>query len=388
VNPEAWRCDLVPGDQLAAWLSRLVRIPSVSPPQAGPRAGTAGEGELASELAGLFERFGGEVHTEEVLPGRPNVYAIWRGRSDRWAAVDTHMDTVGVEQMKGDPFSGHIEDGRLYGRGAVDTKATLAGVLGLLEAMWESGVRPEPNLLIGATVDEESDAHGAPAFAAWIRREGIRVDQLAVAEPTFCGPVVAHKGVLRAEFRIEGASAHSSQPQNGRNAITAAARLVLAFDAEHGRLLSNPAASPAGPGVLTVTLLHGGTGLNVVPDSCSLSIDRRVAPGERVEEVSASLQELARRACPLPLHTTILKQISPFSQEPGTPWVRQLAGWSGREPAVVPYCTNAWAYSGLARECVVIGPGSIDQAHGDEEWVEISELEKLAGVYARWWGLA
>ncbi len=79
--------------------------------------------------------------------------------------------------------------------------------------------------------------------------------------------------------------------------------------------------------------------------------------------------------------------IDPFFQPSDSPWVRQLAEWSGREPTVVPYGTNAWAYGGLARECVVIGPGSIAQAHGVEEWVEISELEKLARIYGRWWGV-
>ena len=64
-----------------------------------------------------------------------------------------------------------------------------------------------------------------------------------------------------------------------------------------------------------------------------------------------------------------------------------MAEWSGQKPVIAPYGTNAFAYGGLAGECVVIGPGSIDQAHGDEEWVEISELEKLAGIYARWWGI-
>ena len=53
----------------------------------------------------------------------------------------------------------------------------------------------------------------------------------------------------------------------------------------------------------------------------------------------------------------------------------------------MPYATNAWAYNGLARETVILGPGSIDQAHGSEEWVEIAELEKLADLYQQWWGI-
>ena len=91
--------------QLASWLSRLVQIPSVTPEQAGPRAGKPGEAAMGEAVAGWFAHFGGEVHWHEVLPGRSSVYAIWRGRSERWLGVDIHTDTVGVEQMSGIPIS-------------------------------------------------------------------------------------------------------------------------------------------------------------------------------------------------------------------------------------------------------------------------------------------
>src|SRR5262245_27116470 len=133
---------LVTEEQLVYWLARLVRVPSVSPAHAGPRAGAAGEARLAEALAGWFHDLGGELHLEEVLPGRPNVYSIWRGRTERWAALDVHMDTVGVEQMPGDPFGGEVRGGRVYGRGAVDTKASLAVALALLEQLHRSSAAP------------------------------------------------------------------------------------------------------------------------------------------------------------------------------------------------------------------------------------------------------
>ena len=95
------------------WLARLVQIPSVTPLHAGPRAGQAGEGRIAAQLAQWFGELGAEVILEDAHPNRPNVYAIWRNpASDRWIALDCHTDTVGVEQMPGDPFSGEIRDGR------------------------------------------------------------------------------------------------------------------------------------------------------------------------------------------------------------------------------------------------------------------------------------
>jgi acetylornithine deacetylase/succinyl-diaminopimelate desuccinylase-like protein len=375
------------GHQIAIWLSRLVQIPSVTPDQAGPRAGEPGEGRIAAAVAGWFQELGGEVHTEEVYPGRPNVYGLWLGESDRWLAVDVHLDTVTVEGMTGDPFSGRIADGRVYGRGAVDTKASLAIMLALLEEMKRSGQRPASNLLIAATVDEEVGAAGAPAAAAWMRRQSLYAAELMIAEGTLCTPIHGHRGVVRLEFQVQGKSAHSSQPQLGQNAVMAAAQLAVALQSEHERLQQLP---PAGLGnaALTVTILRGGAGVNVVPDSCQLALDRRVVDGERATEVVSQIRRLAERTCPLPLTMGIQKEIDAFYQPPNTPWLRQLAEWSGNHPQTAPYGTNAWAYEAVAGERVVFGPGSVDQAHGAEEWVEIAEMERAAAIYARWWGIS
>jgi acetylornithine deacetylase/succinyl-diaminopimelate desuccinylase-like protein len=190
---------------------------------------------------------------------------------------------------------------------------------------------------------------------------------------------------VRLQFDITGKPAHSSQPQLGHNAIVAAAQLTLALAAEHGRLTAEPARSPLGTGTLAVTLIGGGRGLNIVPDACSLSIDRRVVSGEQTDEIIARLSELAQQACPLPVAAREILAVGAFLQPPDTPWLQELAEWSGQPPAIAPYGTNAWAYDGLAREVAVLGPGSIDQAHGVEEWVAVDELLKLGEIYSRWW---
>jgi acetylornithine deacetylase len=375
----------VTSERLAHWLSQIVQIPSVTPQQAGPRAGKPGEGRLAEQLAEWFTALGGQVIRDDVLPGRPNIYGLWRGSSDRWLAVDTHMDTVGVEQMDGDPFSGRIADSRVYGRGAADTKPTFAVVLALLEAMQRAHVKPQANLLIAATIDEEVGEAGAPAFARWVQAQRLMIDQLIVAEPTLCTPVYGHKGLARMSFEVHGHSAHSSQPELGQNAITAAAPMLLALEKEAQRLLSIPAQTALGPARLAVTLISGGRGINVVPDRCQVSIDRRTLPGESMREVSTALAALAQQSCALPVTASVLTLLDAFLQPCDTPWVRQLSAWAGHAPAVAPYCTNAWAYAQIANECVVLGPGNIEHAHGPNEWVEISELEKLASIYLRWW---
>jgi acetylornithine deacetylase/succinyl-diaminopimelate desuccinylase-like protein len=367
------------------WLARLVQIPSVTPPQAGPRAGAPGEARLAAAVARWFAELGGAVEVWEVAPGRPSVYGVWGGRGARVIGLDVHLDTAGVEQMAGEAFGGELRGGRVYGRGAVDTKASLAVALALLEERRHAASPSPDTLVVAATADEEETALGAPAFAAWARGRGIAFDELAVAEPTGCAPVHGHKGVVRLELTVAGASAHSSQPELGRNAIAAAARVALALEEEHARLQAAPPAR-LGQATLSVTLIGGGRGVNVIPDTCSLAFDRRVLDGEDPEAVGRHIVAIAEAASPLPIAARTILSLGAFWQDPGHPWLRRLAEWSGETARVVSFGTNAWAYAEVARACVVLGPGSIAQAHSDDEWVEVAELERLATIYRRWWG--
>lgn len=374
--------------RILSYLSQLVQIPSVGPENAGVRSGEPGEGQIADRLAAWFTALGGEVHREEVLPGRPNLYGIWHGTSDRWIAVDVHVDTVGVETMQVNPFDGRVADGRIYGRGAVDTKASLGIVLAGLEALQGSGRRLEANLLVCASMAEETGAIGAAAFAKWVRQMNLPLDQLLVAEPTLCAPVYGHKGTVGIELTIQGVAVHSSEPEKGANAIAAAADIIAAYVQEHRRLRALPPTSELGTPSLTVSMIEGGQAVNIVPDRCTIRLDRRLVLDEDPQAVTLALYELARDHCPLAVTMKPIHGLRGFFQNPASPWVQQLADWSGTAPGIVHYGTNACAYDGLANECVIFGPGSIEQAHRDIEWVEIAELEKAARIYEKWWGLA
>ncbi len=370
------------------WLSRMVQIPSVCNLQAGPRAGTPGEGRMAEALAQWFEHLGGEVELEEALPGRPNIYSIWRGQTDRWVALDVHTDTVGVETMTEPPFDGRVENERVYGRGAVDTKASLAVMATLLEARQRQGQHLTPNLIVAGTVNEETGGEGGRAYAEWLRRRGLVLDELMVAEPTLCAPIFGHKGGMSLDIDVQGVAAHSAQPHLGQNAVVAAAHMILALDQEHERLQRLTPQTEVGNPSLAVTMTEGGTGRNVVPDACRVVVNRRAVPSEDIEVEAAALAALATRHCPLPITIT---QTNPgsngFYQDPKAPWVQQLSAWSGQAPTVAPFGTNAVNYGGLSHQTVVLGPGSIDQAHGAVEWVEIAELVKLSRIYGHWLGL-
>jgi acetylornithine deacetylase/succinyl-diaminopimelate desuccinylase-like protein len=373
--------------ELAAWLSRLVKISSVNPAQADGDDAISGEKRIATALSNWFRQFDGDVYLDEVLPNRPNVYAIWWGTSDLWRAVDIHIDTVGVKQMTEPPFSGEITENKVRGRGATDTKATLGILLAILEKLHQDKTRLGFNLLISATVDEEIGMAGAEGFARWLPKQGIVLNELLVAEPTLCQPAIGHMGDARMIFNVHGQAVHSSQPEQGKNAITAAAQLITALDAEHQRLQSLPPKPPLGYGKLTVTIVKGGSGLNVVPDSCKVSADRRTLPGENFAELKGNMLQLAEENCPLPITMEEMAPSNAFLQNADTPWVKSLACFTACEPITVPYGTNASRYAGLAEEIVILGPGSINQAHGAEEWIEISQLERMRDILLHWWGL-
>ena len=377
-------------EHLASWVSRLVQIPSVNPLHAGPRSGEPGETRLAHALAEFFRDLGADtVEVVEVTDGRPNVYGIWEGTSDRWVVLDVHTDTVTVEHCEGDPFDGRIADGRVYGRGAVDTKASLGVIMAVLENARAAGRRPVPNLVVVGSISEEAGGMlGARGFRKWAEARGLRPDEVIVAEPTMCAPVHGHKGAVALEVRVVGEAAHSANPHLGRNAITGAAQLVLALEAEHQRLQTLVPDTEVGNGTLTVTMVKGGTGGNVVPDSCTVSVGRRVVPGESTQDVADHLCDLVRRECPLPVEFPLVYLGAPaFYQSPDTPLVRKLAAWAGTQPEVASYGTNALRYSGFAGEMVVFGPGSIDNAHTAVEWVEIDQLLLCADVFSAWLGL-
>jgi acetylornithine deacetylase/succinyl-diaminopimelate desuccinylase-like protein len=325
--------------------------------------------------------------TEVIAPARPNVYGIWRNGSSRWVALDVHTDTVSVETMQGDPFDGRIADGRVYGRGSVDTKASLAVALAVIEAAQQAGKALNANLIVAATIGEETGGGGAEGFARWVREQGIPLEQLMVAEPTLCAPIYGHKGGAGIEFEVHGVAAHSSTPELGQNAISAAAHLILAFDQEAQRLSSQPPSSEMGSPRLSVTVINGGLARNIIPDLVKLAVSRRMVPGEDPAQVAEALLEFARQHCPLPVSMNYHGGFGAFYQPPNTAWIEELSEWSGMSPTTAPYGTNMFAYLGLAKEAVVFGPGSIERAHRDVEWVDIAELEKAAGVYERWWGL-
>ncbi|MDH4276914.1 MAG: M20/M25/M40 family metallo-hydrolase [Acidimicrobiia bacterium] len=379
----------------AELLSELVGINSVNPDHGGPKSGPGGEGELARWIGEQTDRLGAEVTLDEVLDGRPNVYCHFAGANSkrgngppRTICVDVHLDTVGVEHMPDDPFEGRLADERVYGRGSVDTKATFAVILEMLESLPSEGRELGPDLLLVGSISEEMGGFpGAYALQQRFADRDLPVDQIVVAEPTMCAPVYGHKGGLGLEVTVRGAAAHSSKPHLGQNAIVAASRVVAALQAEHERLIAGEAPTEVGTGTLAVTAIEGGLARNIIPDSCRIFGDRRVAPGEDVNSMFERLQGLVvDAASPLEVEVSMsYDRVMPgFFRPADSELVSELARLSGNAADIASYGTNALAYNDLDADIVIFGPGSIDQAHKAVEWVDVDQLDIAGSIYREW----
>ena len=370
-------------------LAELVRINSTN----ASMPDGAGEAELGRYVADFGRLMGAEVRLEEVLPERSNVYVRLPASSGdaaeqpRRLLFDVHLDTVPLAPMP-DALSPVVRDGRMWGRGACDTKGSLAAVLKAMERVAQMGSGRKREVLLLASVDEEFRKRGVTHAV----QQGLTAEAAIVGEPTSMRPVVAHKGAVRWRFTTIGKAAHTSRPENGNNAIlqmmevigTLEERVVPRLDTITHPLLTPP--------TLTVGRIEGGLGVNIVPERCWIEIDRRTLPTEDPDEVLAEIDAvmgdlMARRP------DVRVERDAPFLSEsgletaPDAPVVRavqaacRLAIGSGFDvsPAGVPYGTDGTALRGVPS--VVIGPGDIAQAHSADEWVELAQVEAAERVY-------
>lgn len=359
----------------------LVRIPSVSP----DLSADGGEATIVRHVAGLLEQIGIQPELQPVDGQRCNVIGVLPGTAPGMLVFEAHLDTVPMPTV---PCVPRLEDGRVWGRGACDTKASVAAMLTALEQL-TTDPRPRPTVVFAGVVDEEYVMRGAAALAD--RLAG--ADGIVIGEPTNLRPVRAHNGCLRFEVRVRGITAHSSKAYLGRNAIVDAARLVVALEEQLGvALLSRPHVL-TGSGLLTATEISGGTAPNVVPDACTVRFDRRLTPGETpasaLEEVDAVVTALGAS------HGLVADRRDPWlllpsvEMTPGHPLVTLAeAACSDAlgEPvrsSGVPYCTDANVLTGQGQiPSIVLGPGSIDQAHAPVEWVDAEEIRRAVPLYA------
>lgn len=377
-------------------LKKLIAIPSVNPMGRDISGPEFYETRLTEFLVSYLQELGVPFEQVDVVPGRSNILArLDSPQSTKTIVLDAHQDTVPVDGMTIPPFDPVEQSGRIYGRGSCDVKGGLAAMLAAFTRLVKERPASMPNVVLSLTCDEEATSLGinhltdswtghAPAYRLCPNRP----DAAIVAEPTSLDIVVAHRGASRWKMRTAGRACHSSRPSEGINAIYRMARVVQRLE-EYAAWLptSRPAHPLCGPATLSVGRIEGGSSVNVVPDFCTIEIDRRIIPGEEndgaIQELIAYLSqnfdfEIGHDApfCASPplnddLNGDLAAQLMTVIESVVGP--RQKVG--------VPYGTHASRMARAMVPAVVFGPGDIAQAHTKDEWIEVAQLEQATEIY-------
>ena len=348
--------------------AELVRIDSVNPDLV---EGGAGEGEIGRFVADWLQNAGLEVETEEVAPERVNVVGTARGSGGgRTLLLNAHMDTVGVAGMDR-PLDPRSEDGRLYGRGAFDMKASLAAIMLAGADAAEAGLRGD--VLVTAVCDEETASIGTARIA-----ERYRADGAVVTEPTEMSLALAHKGFVAFELETAGRAAHGSRPDLGVDAIALMGRALVRLQEHDERLRAEPMHRLLGSGSVHASVISGGQEYSSYPERCLLQGERRTIPGETVEQVAGELRELLGD---LEGDARVVFAREPFEAKEDEPFVELVRRHAGDPEIVgVPFWADSALLAGAGIPTVLLGPAG-EGAHAAVEWVDLDTVERCVEIY-------
>lgn len=359
----------------------LVRIPSVNP-DGDPGTDGIGEEACARYVADFLRASGAEAILEEVEPGRPNVigrFPTQPGAKPR-ILFAPHTDTVSVGGMTIDPFGGELRDGKIWGRGASDTKGPMASMLWALHEMRHEIPSLPVEVHFVGFMSEESAQLGSQHFA---KHHG-RYDLAIIGEPTSLKTVFRHKGCLWADVHTTGVAVHGATPELGVNAIVKMAKLVQAIDTEFREILSEAGGADEWLGFSTINLgmVQGGTRSNIVADSCKLRVDIRTTPGlQRAGGALALLTEFVHRHDNT-ARVTVASEAFHLDTDPSNPFVQKLIA-AGASLTGAPWFCDAAFLAAAGTPAIAIGPGSIAQAHTKDEFIAVQDLEDGVAFFRR-----
>ena len=319
---------------------------------------------------------------------KANLYASVGPMDSGGVVLSGHTDVVPVDGQDwvSDPFTVVEKHGKLYGRGTSDMKSFYAIALALVPEMLSAGLRRPIHFAL--TYDEETGCLGAPSLIDEIAANVPAPRAVFVGEPTSMQVVTAHKGAAGARTQVTGHEAHSSQVHRGVSAVMIAARLVTWLeDRMHGNAARADANSPFEPPYTSMTCgtIHGGTAANILARQCEFKWDVRSLPGEDARDVINEFRDYCEREILPPMRsiaaecdiTTELSSYVPGLAREQNGDAEQLARMLTGDNAIhaVAYAAEAGQFQQAGFSTVICGPGSIDQAHQPNEFIELDQVE-------------
>lgn len=369
----------VPG--IREMLSRLIAMPSIS--SASSEWDHSNEAVVRT-LAEWLEPLGFTTEILEVpgLPGKYNLIATL-GSGPGGLVLSGHTDTVPFDDQRwqSDPFTLTEKDDRWYGLGTCDMKGFFPLAIEAAKAF--AGQPLQQPLIILATADEETSMNGARALAEAGKP---KARYAVIGEPTSLRPVRMHKGIMMERLKFEGRSGHSSDPALGRNALEGmheALGELLALRSQWQEQYRNPNFRVQVP-TMNLGCIHGGDSPNRICAQCELHFDLRPLPGMDMANLRQSilnrLQPLAERRELGLTFEPLFDGVPPFETPADAALVKACETLTGHTAHAVAFATEAPWLQQLGLETLVMGPGSIDQAHQPDEYLELSQLQPTVDI--------
>lgn len=316
-------------------------------------------------------------YIDQQLVQKSNLIALSHRTHDVELALVGHTDTVPYDPNWSEATNLTERDGKLYGRGACDTKGFIAAAVTALET-----TKPQKPMALVFTADEEVGLVGAKMLA---ENKPMRVRYSIIGEPTSLKPIRAGKGYSLGEVIVKGREAHSAYPALGASAVFRAARLINRLEMIATQLKQDQHSAFDPPyTTLNIGLIHGGSAKNVLAGECRFTLEWRPIPTQPSEHVLDLLNEAIAeemKADPdFQCRVEASRQDTGFETAPDSPLVQLLEKATGNEAGTVAFGTEAAQMKKLGGEAVVIGPGDIREAHRTGEFVPVDELERCAEV--------
>tara|TARA_R110000737_G_scaffold47011_2_gene66831 strand:- start:6171 stop:7331 length:1161 start_codon:yes stop_codon:yes gene_type:complete len=365
-------------------INQLIAQPSISSSQANWDQSNEG---VINLLSAWFETLGFAI-TIQAVPNVKNKFNMLAklGSGAGGLLLAGHSDTVPFDENRwlSDPLKITDCDNKLFGLGSCDMKGFFAFILHVCQQIDFASIKKP--LYVLATADEETTMAGARFFA---NSEIIKPDVAIIGEPTNLVPVVMHKGHMSHKISIKGQAGHSSKPASGINAIEIMYQVINQLFKLRDNLklnFKNEAFDVQTP-TINLGAIRGGDNANRICGHCELDIDMRSLPGMKDQELvswlSKALQPIAEKY-PGRLTISELDPSSPsFQQTPESELVLTAEKLSGHNCCAVNYATEAPFIQQLGCQTIVMGPGSIDQAHQPNEYLAHSEIAKTEQLFTK-----
>ena len=295
-------------------------------------------------------------------------------------ALVGHTDVVPYDPSWSEALHLTERDGKLYGRGACDTKAFIAAALTAIESVGLKKLKRPLALVF--TADEEVGCLGAKRLVA---ARPFRPRYAIVGEPTSLQPMRAGKGYSLAEITVHGREAHSAYPAIGESANFRAARLISMIERIADKLKREEQAGFDPPYTsLNIGILKGGTAKNIIAGECYFTLEWRPIPNQKsdrvLERVKSAVEELQKQDPEFSCEINAARADESFETPADSPLVQLLEKTSGRQSGTVAFGTEAPQMISLGAEAVVFGPGDIRVAHRTGEFVPVDQLENCVEI--------